>query len=336
MQDLTAYSATTIKQGSNSFAKAAMLFDAETRNSVMMLYAWCRHCDDVIDGQELGHGLQALSMQQKLQRLDMLRRETERVCAGQASDIPAFAALQQVVRKHGIARRHLFDLLDGFAMDADEVRFITLDDTLRYCYHVAGVVGVMMARIMGAEDEDVIHRASDLGIAFQLTNISRDVMDDLSIGRCYLPEEWLREKGIPREELHLPQHRSGLHAVASNLVELAERYYDSARIGIAHLPWRCAWAISGALLIYRDIGLRVSKAGTSAWDTRMRVSGGRKTWLLCRGGLIAADALTRGRSACAAPREGLWTRSSSHVPNSEFRTTEDGTWNLDTNSISRP
>ena len=63
MQDLAAYSETTIKQGSSSFARAAMLFDADTRNSVMMLYAWCRHCDDVIDGQELGHGLQALTVQ---------------------------------------------------------------------------------------------------------------------------------------------------------------------------------------------------------------------------------------------------------------------------------
>jgi phytoene synthase len=309
MQDLAAYSETTIKQGSSSFARAAMLFDADTRNSVMMLYAWCRHCDDVIDGQELGHGLQALTVQQKLQRLDLLRGETERVCAGQGSDIPAFAALQQVVRKHGIARRHLFDLLDGFAMDADEVRFVTLDDTLRYCYHVAGVVGVMMARIMGAEDEDVIHRASDLGIAFQLTNISRDVMDDLSIGRCYLPEEWLAKKGIPLEELHLPAHREGLHAAASDLVELAERYYASARIGIAHLPWRCAWAISSALLIYRDIGLQVRKAGISAWDARMRVSGGRKLWRLGHGGVVAADALRRRQAANAAPRVGLWTRT---------------------------
>ncbi|WP_151633802.1 phytoene/squalene synthase family protein [Noviherbaspirillum aerium] len=310
MQDLAAYSETTIRQGSKSFAKAAMLFDAETRASVMMLYAWCRHCDDVIDGQALGHGLQALTPEQKLLQLGLLRQETERVCAGHGSDIPAFAALQQVVRKHGIARRHLFDLLDGFAMDAEEARFITLDDTLRYCYHVAGVVGVMMARIMGAEDEDVIHRASDLGIAFQLTNISRDVMDDLSIGRCYLPEEWLAAKGIPREELQLPAHRDSLHALASELVELAERYYDSARVGIAHLPWRCAWAISSALLIYRDIGLQVRKAGTHAWDGRTQVSGSRKLWRLCHGSVMATHALSRRQSADMAPsRAGLWTRA---------------------------
>lgn len=314
MQDLASYSEATIRQGSKSFARAAMLFDADTRNSVMMLYAWCRYCDDVIDGQALGHGAQALTAQEKLRQLDLLRQETERVCAGHDSDIPAFAALRQVVRRHGIARRHLFDLLDGFAMDADEVRFVTLDDTLRYCYHVAGVVGVMMARIMGAEDEDVIHRAADLGIAFQLTNISRDVMDDLTIGRCYLPEEWLQAKGIPRGEMHLPKHQANLHALAGELVELAERYYDSARVGIAHLPWRCAWAISSALLIYRDIGLQVRKAGIKAWDGRTQVSSGRKLWRLCHGGVMAAGARSRGQAANAAPRTGLWTRAPHALP----------------------
>lgn len=325
MQDLASYSEATIRQGSKSFARAAMLFDADTRKSVMMLYAWCRYCDDVIDGQELGHEAQALTVQEKLRQLDLLRQETERVCAGHGSDIPAFAALQQVVRKHAIARRHLFDLLEGFAMDADEVRFITLDDTLRYCYHVAGVVGVMMARIMGAEDEDVIHRAADLGIAFQLTNISRDVIDDLGIGRCYLPEEWLREKGIPRQEMHLPQHRESLHALAGELVELAERYYDSARVGIAHLPWRCAWAISSALLIYRDIGLQVRKAGIQAWDGRTKVSGGRKLWRLCHGGLMAAHALSRRPEANAAPRTGLWTRTS-HALQQHATNSQPDTW----------
>lgn len=314
MQDLASYSEATIRQGSKSFARAAMLFDADTRNSVMMLYAWCRYCDDVIDGQALGHDAQALTAREKLRQLDLLRQETERVCAGHDSDIPAFAALRQVVRRHGIARRHLFDLLDGFAMDADEVRFVTLDDTLRYCYHVAGVVGVMMARIMGAEDEDVIHRAADLGIAFQLTNISRDVIDDLAIGRCYLPEEWLREKGIPREQMAPPEHRESLHALAGELVELAERYYDSARVGIAHLPWRCAWAISSALLIYRDIGLQVKKAGVRAWDGRTQVSGGRKLWRLCHGGVMAVHARSRRPAANAVPRTGLWTRAAHAMP----------------------
>ena len=77
----------------------------------------------------------------------------------------------------------------------------TIDDTMRYCYHVAGVVGLMMASIMGARDEAVLDRACDLGLAFQLTNIARDIIDDAKIGRCYVPAEWLLDAGIPPKEV---------------------------------------------------------------------------------------------------------------------------------------
>jgi len=304
-EDICAYSQQSIRQGSKSFAKAAMLFDRDTRDSVMMLYAWCRHCDDVIDGQTLGHDAQELSREEKEARLQALQRETARACDGHASDIPAFAALGRVVRRHALPRRHLFELLEGFAMDAREQRFQTLDDTLRYCYHVAGVVGVMMARIMGVRDTQVMHRASDLGIAFQLTNIARDVRDDLRVGRCYLPEDWLAKQGIATRDAALPEHLPGLHALACELVELAEQYYASARIGMAQLPWRCAWAIAGALLIYRDIGLRVRAGGAAAWEQRTSVSGRRKMLRLFQGGFVAVHGMARQPGQ--APRSGLWT-----------------------------
>ena len=305
MEDISAYSQQSIRQGSKSFAKAAMLFDRDTRDSVMMLYAWCRHCDDVIDGQTLGHHAQELSRQEKEARLQSLQRETALVCDGHASEIPAFAALGRVVRRHDLPRRYLFELLEGFAMDAREQRFRTLDDTLLYCYHVAGVVGVMMARIMGVRDPQVMHRAADLGIAFQLTNIARDVRDDLRIGRCYLPEDWLARHGMSPADAALPQHLPALHALACELVELAEQYYASARIGMAQLPWRCAWAIASALLIYRDIGLRVRAEGAAAWEQRASVSGKRKLLRLFQGGFVAVHAMAR--QPVQAPRTGLWT-----------------------------
>jgi phytoene synthase len=308
MDNLSAYGKATIARGSKSFAKAAMLFDSETRQSVTLLYAWCRYCDDVIDGQTLGHGLQQLSAAEKQARLAFLQQETARICNGQGSDLPAFAALRQVVRKHGIERRHLFDLLAGFALDAEEARFRSLDDTLHYCYHVAGVVGVMMARIMGADERDVLLRAADLGIAFQLTNIARDVRDDMRIGRCYLPEEWLDRMRIPKEEIASPHHQSGLHTLACELVDLAEHYYASARIGMARLPWRSAWAIASALLIYRHIGLQVKSAGNHAWQQRAHASGSQKIWYLCQGLCVAVDAVGRKRD-CVEDRAGLWTKA---------------------------
>lgn len=308
MQDLAHYGEVTIKQGSKSFAKAAMLFDRETRESVTLLYAWCRYCDDVIDGQTLGHGCTVQSAEQMQVQLAHLRQQTQRICDGHDSDIPAFAALKKVVKKHHLAPQHLFELLEGFAMDATNRQYVTIDDTLRYCYHVAGVVGLMMAQIMGVRDALAMHRAIDLGIAFQLTNIARDVLDDLRIGRCYLPQEWLLQNAITLDELDSPRHRASLHRLACDLVTLAEQYYASARIGMAQLPLRCAWAIASALLIYRDIGLRVRAGGAAAWDQRVQVSDRRKLWRLCQGGAVAINAVRHKHRAATMPRTGLWTR----------------------------
>ena len=93
--------------------------------------------------------------------------------------------------------RYPLEHLDGFVMDVEGREYHTLTDTVEYCYHVAGVVGVMMAYIMGVRDEPTLDRATDLGLAFQLTNICRDVVEDAEVGRVYLPLDWLTEAGVP-------------------------------------------------------------------------------------------------------------------------------------------
>ena len=304
---LLAHATDTIAVGSKSFAAAARLFAPPVRRSVLMLYAWCRHCDDVIDNQELGAasvGAGAHS-HDPAAALAMLEQQTRRVYAGEALREPAFAAFQEVVRAHHIAERFAFEHLAGFAMDVHQARYETIDDTLRYCYHVAGVVGLMMAQIMGAQEEAVLDRACDLGLAFQLTNIARDIVEDARVGRCYLPAQWLREAGIPQAELALPQHRAALSTVAARLVAHAEPYYASANAGLAALPLRSAWAIATAHGVYRQIGIDVRARGASAWDTRVRTSGLTKLRLLITGGVRAwASRLTKPSVRPA----GLWQR----------------------------
>jgi phytoene synthase len=221
-----------IQRGSKSFALAARLFDPPTREGAILLYAWCRHCDDQIDEQALGFRTGLSSSASTEDRLAALQRETRRALAGDPVGEPAFAALREVVRRHGIPERHPLDLLRGFAMDVEERRHETLDDCCSYCYHVAGVVGVMMAYVMGVRGEDTLDRAADLGIAFQMTNIARDVVDDAEAGRVYLPGDWLREAGVPRGELTRPEHRRAVHSVAERLLHEADRYYASAEAGL--------------------------------------------------------------------------------------------------------
>lgn len=299
----------SIDIGSRSFATASRLFDPTTRRSAVLLYAWCRHCDDVVDGQQHGYAASA-PVADGEERLHLLYARTRQAYAGEAMEEPAFAALQAVAAAHGIPMELPLAHLDGFAMDIGGQRYRSFDDTLRYCYHVAGVVGLMMARIMGADDEATLDRACDLGIAFQLTNIARDIVDDAAIGRCYLPEAWLDAHGVPRRDLDAPRHREALARMAADLVHAAEPYYASAQGGLAALPLRSAWAVGAAHAVYREIGLRVRAQGAQAWDRRVSTSRAGKLRLLARATAMAL----RSRGQAPAPRPAqLWQRPSGVV-----------------------
>jgi phytoene synthase len=304
--DLARTSRETIRKGSKSFAAAAALFDAQTREDAEMLYAWCRHCDDVIDGQVLGHGMTAPAVDTAHHRLTDLYARTRAALAGEPTDDPDFAAFQRVALRRHIPERYAIELLDGFAMDVSARRYETLEDTLEYCWHVAGVVGVMMALVMGVAPDDLptLRRAQDLGLAFQLTNIARDVVEDAANGRVYLPAAWLADEGVPEAEIGVRRHRAALFAVTRRLLETAEPYYDSAIAGLPALPFRSAWAIAAARGVYRQIGIIVLRRGPRAWDRRASASAAMKVWLALSAGWTAA----RSRGAQVVERPGLWSR----------------------------
>lgn len=267
----------SIKAGSKSFAAASRLFDRAIRDDCALLYAFCRHCDDVIDGQEMGYASGELIVGEQEVRLAALHRKTEdALLKGQANE-DTFRALGMVAARHAIPLEYPLALLRGFAMDVQAREYETLDDVLDYAYHVAGVVGVMMAHIMGVRDEATLDRASDLGIAFQLTNIARDIRADAQIGRIYLPRCWLEEAGISATDvLSGGADRDRLFAVALRLLDAAEPYYRSAAIGERALPPRCAWTIGAARRIYQGIGKEIRRIGPAALDNRVSTSHAEK------------------------------------------------------------
>ena len=312
---IVAQSEAAIREGSKSFAGAAKLLAPDVRESVVQLYAWCRYCDDVIDGQTLGHDADADEAGSE-SRLVTLREQTQLAIDGGKVD-GVFAALQRVVQRHGIPGQHPHELLDGFAMDVSGRAYESREDVLEYCYHVAGVVGVMMAQIMGAKGDDALHRACDLGLAFQLTNICRDVVDDAELGRVYLPLDRLAAAGVPvsgvrAEQLAAavadPAHRAAVYRVAQELLTEADRYYASAREGLRALPPRSAWSIAAARRIYADIGAVVRSRGERAWDERAVVTKGRKVSGALLAGLDALRARTVDQLVKPVPRGDLWRR----------------------------
>lgn len=296
----------SIRQGSTSFAAAARLFDPRIREDAYLLYAWCRHCDDEIDGQVMGHGAVGIDPVRGELKLAELEDKTRRAIAGEPMADTAFTAFQRVVRRHDIPGQHPLDLLRGFRMDVEGRTYQTLQDTLIYAYHVAGVVGVMMAQVMGVRDVATLRRASDLGVALQLTNIARDVIEDAKGGRVYLPVDWLGAAGNPQAVLD-PASRAIVFAATKRLLAEAEPYYASARWGLRALAFRSAWAVAAAQGIYRQIGLRVRVGGPAGMDRRVSTDALTKFAQALRGGVIAVRASTMDRLRHEPDRATLWT-----------------------------
>jgi phytoene synthase len=271
-EELVTLARQSIASGSKSFALASRLFDKPTREKAWLLYAWCRRCDDLADGHDHG-GTLKLDEATAQHRIEAIRVLTRRALDGQPTADPAFDALGQVALEAGLTEDMTGDVIDGFALDANGWRPRTEADLMRYAFHVAGEVGVMMARVLGvpADDHEALDRACDLGLAFQLTNIARDMCDDDAAGRCYLPLEWLAEADIPPGEHMKPQHREALVGLVARLLDLADAHEAAARWGANGLRLRRRWAVLAAANIYGAIRRKVRELGPHAWDHRVRV-----------------------------------------------------------------
>lgn len=294
----------SIVRGSKSFALASQLFDRETRERVWLLYAWCRAADDLTDGQDHG-GAMAQDHDAKA-ALARIRTLTDAAFAGQPTGDKAFDALGFLLTEVAIPRAVIDDIIAGFALDADDWRPRSEADLLRYCYHVAGAVGVAMALVMGIDpaDEATLDRACDLGIAFQLANVARDVAEDAAADRCYLPMEWMVELDIPPGQHMHPAFRGRLSVMAKWLTEMAGEYEASARWGARKLPPRSRWAVLAAAGIYGDIAREVRARGDHAWDHRASTTRLAKLGWIVRAGW----SVLRRPPGHRISRDGLWTR----------------------------
>ena len=267
-----------ITKGSKSFSLAAKLFDAETRAAAVFLYGWCRYCDDQVD-----EARNATDRAELERRLKALRAKTASAFSFAPQQEPVFIALQYIVHRYAIPAHYALELIEGMAMDVRGTRYGTLRELLLYCYRVAGTVGLMMSHVMGLREEGALRNAADLGIAMQLTNIARDIIEDAAMGRIYLPMAWLEEAKIAADEISAPENREKLAMLTLRLLNEADRYYRSGDAGLWHLSFRSACAVSAARQVYSEIGALLVKRGVRAWDERTYVTGARKVRVVMRG-----------------------------------------------------
>jgi phytoene synthase len=258
--------------GSRSFFAASLLLPRRIRAPATALYAFCRVADDAID---LGEDPEAA--------LEVLNTRLDAAYAGTPEQTPIDRAFAATVAAYGIPKTLPAALIEGLAWDAAGRRYQSFSDLLDYAARVAGAVGVMMAMVMGMRDSASLARAADLGVAMQLSNIARDVGEDASAGRIFLPLDWLEEAGIdPADFLASPRFSSALASVVQRLLDEAETLYHSAESGIARLPLDCRTGIAAARRIYAAIGTQVAAAGYDSVTSRAHVPGSRKLTLALR------------------------------------------------------
>ena len=276
-----------IRTGSLSFHAASRLLPGSVRDPALALYAFCRVADDEVDE---GHD--------KARAVLSLRDRLDLVYLGRPRNAAADRAFAAVVEAFEMPRILPDALLEGLAWDAVGRRYDTLSGVLEYSARVAAAVGAMMCVLMRVRDADALARACDLGLAMQLTNISRDVGEDARAGRLFLPRDWLVEEGVDIEAFIAdPSPLPGVRRTTMRLLREAQKLYSRAEAGVPALPLACRPGIYAARHIYDGIGAGVCRAGYDSVTMRARTTGRQKLGWLMLSGLRSATSAVMPRPA---------------------------------------
>ena len=263
----------SIRRHSRSFSFASRLLPAATRSDVERLYAWCRWCDDGVDTAPSPAAAAAF--------VDRAIGDLRLIAAGEEPAAAESLWLATLVHRHELSIPAAEALLAGMQSDLTPAADFHEADLMRYCFRVAGAVGVLMCPLLGLRDRRFLPHAAALGMGMQLTNIARDVAEDWRRSRCYLPVEWtdgLRPSGAaPAAE----SVRSGVRHV----LDVADGFYAAGDSGIAALDADARLGVRAASSIYRAIGTRIRRRGYRVLEERARVSALGKLGLFARAAL---------------------------------------------------
>lgn len=295
-----------------SFDRAAAFLPPTTRDQVAVLYAFCRLVDDSVDeAPDRASAERAIATLGA--ELDVAAREATAATPGPAPQValrpvvrevaprPVVRAFVNAVADAPLALDAARALITGVAGDVGPVRIADDRALIRYCYHVAGAVGVMMCPVLGVTDPRALPFAIDLGLGMQLTNICRDVLEDARADRVYLPATRLARRNLTPEDLvsgHAPA--SQIAGVVAELLALADRCYASADAGLRYIPAAPRQAILVASRLYRAIGLELlhRRAGDPLRGRAYVGAAAKASWILRA---LAANARPAILGLTAAP-----------------------------------
>ncbi|MCC6196256.1 MAG: presqualene diphosphate synthase HpnD [Burkholderiales bacterium] len=265
-----AYCQQKAAQSGSSFYYSFLFLPPPRRRAITALYAFCREVDDVVDEVHDASVAQA--------KLAWWRQEIARTFAGTPQH-PVAQALVPVVREFALPEAHFQTVIDGMAMDLAQNRYLDFAALELYCHRVAGVVGLLSAEIFGYSDAATRGYARDLGVAFQLTNICRDVGEDARRDRIYLPQEDLARFGVSVSSLLHGEYSDAFRALMRFEVERTEQWYGRA---LGQLPPADRAAQRPGLImaaIYRTLLCEIARDGFMVLDRRTSLTPLRKLWI---------------------------------------------------------
>jgi phytoene synthase len=267
------YCAQKAAQSGSSFYYSFRLLPPPRRAAITALYAYCREVDDVVD--------EVSDPNVARMKLAWWRTEVDAIFTGKPQH-PVALALAKAVERYGITRENLLTVIDGMQMDLDKVRYVDFAELTTYCDRVAGVVGLMSAAIFGYEDPSTLVYARKLGVAFQLTNIIRDVGEDARRGRIYLPQEDLARFGVQPSDVLRGRASPAFVELMRFETDRARAWYDAA---FAALPARDRHAQRAGIAmaaIYRTLLDEIARDGYRVLDRRVALTPLRKLWIATR------------------------------------------------------
>jgi phytoene synthase len=257
-------------QSGSSFYYSFLFLPTERRRAITALYAFCREVDDTVD--ECSDAAVAHN------KLAWWRKELAAMFAGHPSH-PVTQALGPHIKTYGLEAKHLTAIVDGMEMDLNQTRYLDFAGLKNYCWHVAGVVGILSAKIFGATKEETLQYAEKLGLAFQLTNIIRDVGEDARKGRIYLPVNELQQFNVTAADILNARHSDNFEKLMRFQSERAQSAYDEA---IALLPVEDRRTQRPGLImsaIYRALLNEIEQDGFHVLNQRISLTPIRKLWL---------------------------------------------------------
>ncbi|HEX7635841.1 MAG TPA: presqualene diphosphate synthase HpnD [Noviherbaspirillum sp.] len=257
-------------QSGSSFYYSFLFLPAERRRAITALYAFCREVDDTVD--------ECTDPAVARNKLMWWRKEIKAMLDGQPSH-PVTQALQPHMAAYALDNKHLLAIVDGMEMDLDQTRYLDFAGLKRYCWHVASVVGILSASIFGVTRPETLQYAEKLGLAFQLTNIIRDVGEDARKGRIYLPVNELQQFNVTAADILNARHSDNFERLMQFQAERAQSVYEEA---FALLPADDRRAQRPGLMmaaIYRALLNEIQADGFHVLNHKTSLTPIRKLWL---------------------------------------------------------